>query len=146
MTAAKHVAATLRMALMYSAIALFMIYTYHMFKFLHGNQSNLECSKNLHTDPAGIQPIWSPLSIVTNPLALSYLKCGLQEWYGYRPNHRIVRRLRSGASMRNGALVIANQLVVTRGSERNFGLFCAGLHRGLKILWTITPESHTRSL
>ena len=117
----KHVAATLRMMLMYFAIALFMIYTYMMFKFLHGNQANLECSKNLHTDPAGIQPIWSPLSIVTNPLALFYLKCGLQEWYGYRPNHRIVRRLRSGANMRNGALVIASQLVVTRGSERNFG-------------------------
>ena len=76
----KHVAATLRMMLMYFAIALFMIYTYMMFKFLHGNQSNLECSKNLHTDPAGIQPLWSPLAIVTNHLALFYLKCGLQEW------------------------------------------------------------------
>ena len=58
----KHAAATLRMMLMYFAIALFMIYIYLMFEFLHGSQSNLECSTNLHTDSAGIQPIWSSTS------------------------------------------------------------------------------------
>ena len=109
-----HVNAALRSMMLYFAIALFMIYTYTMFHFLYDHETAQVGSKTLHSNTADIQPIWSPLAIVANPLALLYLKCGLREWYGYRPHHRIARRMRSGANMRNGALTIANQLVVTR--------------------------------
>ena len=111
MTAVDYVKATLRAMLLYAFLALFMFYTYLMFDFLYCSQSNLHI--HLHTVTAGIPH----LSIVTNPLALFYLTCGWHEWYGYRPNYRIARRMRSGANMRNGALTIASQLVVTRGNE-----------------------------
>ena len=116
-----HVNAALRSMMLYFAIALFMIYTYTMFHFLYDHETAQVGSKTLHSNTADIQPIWSPLAIVANPLALLYLKCGLREWYGYRPHHRIARRMRSGANMRNGALTIANQLVVTSGKEYKLG-------------------------
>ena len=120
MTAVDYVKATLRAMMLYAFLALFMFYTYLMFDFLYCSQSSLQYPQpkgNLHTVTAGIPH----LSIVANPLALFYLTCGWHEWYGYRPNYRIARRMRSGANMRNGALTIANQLVVIRGNECGAG-------------------------
>ena len=111
MTAVDYVKATLRAMLLYAFLALFMFYTYLMFDFLYCSQSNLHI--HLHTVTAGIPH----LSIVTNPLALFYLTCGWHEWYGYRPNYRIARRMRSRANTQYGARTIANQLVVTRALE-----------------------------
>ena len=133
-----HVNAALRSMMLYFAIALFMLYTYTMFNFLYDHETAQVGSKTLHSNTADIQPIWSPLAIVANPLALLYLKCGLREWYGYRPHHRIVRRMRSGANMRNGARVIANQLVVTRGSDFGGARGVANIaKRGFTVVVTI---------